>query len=57
MKTQSREFENFDNTMRQLMKVPHTEIKAALDAEKAAKKKRKTKKKSSASGRADADKD
>ncbi len=57
MKTQSREFENFDNTMRQLMKVPHSEIKAALDAEKAAKKKRKTKKKPSASGRADADKD
>lgn len=36
------EFENFDRTMRDLMSVPHDEIKAALDAEKSAKK-RKTK--------------
>ncbi len=35
------EFEKFDTTMRQLMKVPHSEIKAALDAEKEAKKKQK----------------
>jgi hypothetical protein len=28
------EFENFDHTMRELMRVPHSEIKAALDAEK-----------------------
>jgi len=34
------EFENFDRTMRDLMKVPHSEIKAKLDAEKRAKKKR-----------------
>jgi len=31
------EFKNFDRTMRDLMKVPHSEIKAKLDAEKAAK--------------------
>jgi hypothetical protein len=31
------EYENFDRTMRQLMKVPHSEIKAKLDAEKKAK--------------------
>jgi hypothetical protein len=42
--------------MRELIKVPHSEIKAALDAEKAAKeKKRKARKKPSASGRADRD--
>jgi predicted GIY-YIG superfamily endonuclease len=48
------EFENFDRTMRDLMSVPHDEIKAALDAEKAAKKKQKKRKvkKPSASGRA-----
>ena len=34
------EFDNFDRTMRDLMSVPHDEIKAALDAEKAAKKRR-----------------
>jgi hypothetical protein len=34
------EFENFDRMMRDLMKVPHSDIKAALDAEKAEKKKR-----------------
>ena len=50
----SDEFQNFDRTMRDLMSVPHSEIKAALDAEKAAKKKkRKTRKEPSASGRAD----
>lgn len=31
------EFQNFDATMRELMKVPHSEIKAKLDAEKSAK--------------------
>ncbi len=46
------EFENFDRTMRDLMKVPHEDIKAELDAEKAAKEnKRKAKKKPSALGR------
>lgn len=53
---ESSEFSNFDRTMRELIKVPHSEIKAALDAEKAAKeKKRKARKKPSASGRADRD--
>lgn len=51
------EFANFDRTMRDLIKVPHSEIKAALDAEKAATKKKRKIKKPSASGRADADKD
>ena len=37
MKREPNEFENFDRTMRDLMSVPHDEIKAALDAEKAAK--------------------
>lgn len=44
------EFENFDRTMRELIKVPHSKIKAQLDAERA--KKRKAKK-PSASGRED----
>jgi hypothetical protein len=40
------EFENFDRTMRELMKVSHSEIKAKLDAEKSAKEhKRKSKEK------------
>jgi hypothetical protein len=33
----SEEFENFDRTMRNLMKVPHDEIKSELEAEKTAK--------------------
>jgi hypothetical protein len=50
----SLEFENFDRTMRDLMSVPHDEIKAALDAEKAEKQKKQKRKakKPSASGRA-----
>jgi hypothetical protein len=39
------EFENFDNTMRQLVKVPHSEIKAKLEAEKVEKEKNKKLKK------------
>ena len=35
----NKEFEKFDATMRGLIKVPHSEIKGKLDAEKAAKKK------------------
>jgi hypothetical protein len=46
----SKEFEKFDTTMRELLKVPHAEIKTKLDAEKAAKKRKKSKK-SSPSGR------
>jgi len=45
----NQEFENFDRTMRKLIKVPHSTIKAKLKAEKAAKKR---KPKASASGRA-----
>jgi hypothetical protein len=48
MREQS-EFGKFDRTMRDLMKVPHSEIKAKLDAEKKAKKRKP--KKTSASGR------
>lgn len=46
----STEFEKFDQTMRDLMKTPHSEIKAKLDAEKKAKKRKP--KKASALGRA-----
>jgi hypothetical protein len=41
----SNEFDNFDRTMRELMKVPHEKIKAELDAEKANKKPRQKRKK------------
>lgn len=53
----NREFENFDRTMRDLIKVPHDELKAALDAEKRDKeqKKKRKAKKPSASGRAVSD--
>ncbi|MBZ5531947.1 MAG: hypothetical protein LAO20_11000 [Acidobacteriia bacterium] len=43
----SREFENFDRAMEQLLKVPHSEIKKQLDAEKEEKRKRKAAKKRS----------
>jgi hypothetical protein len=54
----NKEFENFDRTMRDLMSVPHDEIKAALDAEKRAKEKKKKRKvkEPSASDRVDGDK-
>jgi hypothetical protein len=52
----SSQFENFDRTMRDLISVPHDDIKAALDAEKAQKQKKKRKaKKPSALGRASGD--
>jgi hypothetical protein len=35
---QKTEYEKFDGLMRTLIKVPHSKIKAKLDAEKAAKK-------------------
>jgi len=38
---QNDEFDRFDRTMRDLMKVPHEEIKAELDREKAARKPKK----------------
>lgn len=39
---QATEFDNFDRTMRRLVSVPHSEIKAKLDAEKLAKQKGKS---------------
>ena len=40
------EFENFDRAMREILKVPHGEIKTKLDEEKAAKERKKSKKSS-----------
>ncbi len=37
------EYDNFERIMRELMKVPHSEIKAKLDAEKRAKQQKKAK--------------
>jgi hypothetical protein len=44
--TKQKQFENFDNVMRELLKVPHSEIKAKLEEEKAAKRRKKSKKSS-----------
>ena len=55
MSKANQEFEKFDSTMRKLMKVPHSAIKAKLDAEKAAKTRKP--KKTSASGRVSREKD
>jgi len=41
MKPTNKEFEKFDRTMRKLISVPHSEIKAKLEAEKAARNNRK----------------
>lgn len=46
------EYERFDNMMQRLIRVPHAEIKAKLDAEKRAKARKKRKPNTSASGRA-----
>jgi len=46
----TREYENFRNLTDSLLSIPHAEIKAKLDKEKAAKKRNKSKK-SSALGR------
>jgi hypothetical protein len=43
MKHPNKEFEKFDLTMRELMKVPHSEIKLKLDKEKTEKRKKKGK--------------
>jgi hypothetical protein len=48
MTKRSEEFESFDRTMRKLVSVPHSEIKAKLDAEKVEKQGRKANKKASA---------
>lgn len=53
----SEEFEIFDRTMRDLMSVPHSEIKAELDREKAAKKSKRKAKKPPASDHASGGKD
>jgi hypothetical protein len=45
----NQEYQNFNRTMVELLKVPHSQIKAKLEAEKAAKVK-KRKSKTSASG-------
>ena len=42
----SKEFENFDHAMRELLKVSHSEIAAKLEAEKQGKKRKKPKKSS-----------
>jgi hypothetical protein len=52
---QNEEFEKFDVTMHRLIKVPHSTIKAKLDAEKSEKKRKP--KKASVSGRASSGKD
>jgi hypothetical protein len=49
-------FGEFKNFMRRLMAVPHSEIKAALDAEKKRKAERRSRAFSSASGRVSSDK-
>lgn len=41
--TKSSEYETFEHTMRELLKVPHSLVKAKLDEEKAAKKTKKAK--------------
>jgi hypothetical protein len=41
MTQKNKEFENFDSTMRKLIQVPHSEIKAKLEAEKAEKQRKK----------------
>jgi hypothetical protein len=51
----NKEFERFDVLARGILSVPHSEIKAKLDAEKQAKKRKKSRKSSAsreASGRA-----
>lgn len=55
-KPPSNEFDRFNATMRDLIQVSHSEIKAKLDAEKREKQKRKSKK-PSASARASGEKD
>jgi len=51
------DYERFDRTMHELIKVSHSEIKAKLDAEKAAKTKKRKAKKPSASDHEEGGKD
>lgn len=46
------EYKKFDQVMNRLLKVPHSEIKAKLDAEKAEKQKKKRDRQSSIRGKA-----
>lgn len=55
MKKNTAEYEKFDRAMEQLLKVPHSEIKKKLEAEKDAKKRKI--KKPSASGHVSGDED
>jgi hypothetical protein len=50
------EYTAFENLLDQIIQVPHSEIKAKLDAEKAEKAKKRSAKKPSASGPASRDK-
>ena len=50
---ETKEYDSFSTTMRKLLRVPHKEIRARLDAEKR-RKKRKKSRKSSASREANA---
>jgi len=43
MKTKKNEYDRFEDFARGVLSVPHSEIKAKLDAEKAAKKRKKSK--------------
>ncbi len=43
-KTRTAEYDNFDHTMRELLKVPHSEMKAKLEAEKQSKAQKESKK-------------
>jgi hypothetical protein len=51
----SKEFQNFENLLRQVVQVPHSEIKAKLEAEKRTKKEKRPK--ASDASRASNDKD
>jgi hypothetical protein len=55
-KNQTGDFDKFKNFMQRLVAVPHSEIKAKLDAEKRAKKRKRTSK-TFASGHASNEKD
>jgi hypothetical protein len=46
MKKKPSEYDKFEDITRQLLAVPHAEVKAKLDAEKAAKRRKKSKKSS-----------
>ena len=56
-KNKNTEYDNFDRFMGHLLSVPHSEIKAKLDAEKAARQKKRKARKPSVSGRASGGKD